>query len=529
MMNKIIKKKTSHTKQKEGENTMAHVTSEIRASQWSVKAENIIKNSTIEELKNFILTNGEVEEDPDENSFVHVGKENLWGKTYMLNEEGFHHDEFFITDEGRIFFLISLNHQVEIIDEPEVQDTFSIWEGHMGDFEKKIRTVENKCRKYGCDFHYEKIGEEFKDVPTGDTDPLTNRPIMVKCRFIVVRCSGTAIINDWEFVASVEHTNKGNIFSKGLTTVEIPVRYRTAPCTCEHCKTNRIRKDTFIIRNTKTGEFKQVGKSCLQDFTNGMSASGMAWFASIKEIFKDVEERPVSGLTWYQKFYDTKEVLQFTAETIRHFGFRKSDGQGESTKDLMTRFFSFLHGDTKYWDRKYWSDTDDMIRKVGFNPDSQEAVRMTEDALNWISSQQPVNDYMHNLKTVCSLPEVHSGRFGLLVSLFPTWNRDLELQDKRRKEAESGKLSKHVGQVGDRIKVDVESVKCITSWESNFGYYPQTTYIWKITGKDGNIYTWKTTTWMNEEFPPASIKGTIKEHKVFRDVNQTELTRCKTA
>lgn len=506
---------------------MAKITSGIRASQWSVKAEELIKNSTLAELKDFILKNGEVEEDPDEEGRIHDGKENLWGKTYMITAEGFHHDEFFITNEGRIFFLISLNHQVEIIDEPK---TYAVYEGHMDALKKKITTIQNKCRKYGCDFSFKEVGEEFREVPTGESDPFTGKPIKVKCKFILVQAEGTAVINDWEFVASVEHTDAGNIFSKAMTNVEIPVRYRTAPCTCEHCNTNRIRKDTFIIRNTKTGEFKQVGKSCLMDFTHGMSASCATWFASLKNVFEEAEERPVSSWNWYQKFYDTKEVLQFTAETIRHFGFRKSCNSGDSTMGMMTRFFDLTHGNTKYWEHSFINETKNLMQKVGFDSDSQEAVKMTEDALAWINSQEASNDYLHNLKTVCSLPEVNSGKFGLLVSLFPSYNKDLELQDKLRREAEAGKQSKHVGQVGDRITVDVESIKCITSWESCFnGYTTTTTYVWKITGKDGNIFTWKTSKWMNEELPPKTIKGTVKEHKIFREVNQTELTRCKIA
>ena len=504
---------------------MSRITSEIRASQWSVKTEELIKNSTLAELKDFILNNSEVEEDPDEEGRIHDGKENLWGKTYMITAEGFHHDEFFITNEGRIFFLISLNHQVEIIDEPK---TYAVYEGHMDALKKKITTIQNKCRKFGCDFSFKEVGEEFREVPSTEKDPLTGKPIKVKCKFILIQAEGTAVINDWEFVASVEHTEAGNLFSKAMTTVEIPVRYRTAPCTCEHCKTNRIRKDTFIIRNSKTGEFKQVGKSCLKDFTGGMSASTATWFASLKDVFEEAEDKPVSGWSWYQRYYDTKEVLQFTAETIRHFGFRKSENHGDSTKDLMERFFDLTHGNTRCWEQSFIDETRDLMTKVGFDPDSQEAVKMTEDALAWINSQEASNDYMHNLKTVCSLHEVNNGRFGLLVSLFPTFNRDLELQDKRRREAEAGKQSKHVGQVGDRITVEVESVKCITSWESCFnGYTTTTTYVWKITGKDGNIFTWKTSKWMNEELPPKTIKGTVKEHKVFRDVNQTELTRCK--
>ena len=101
-------------------------------------------------------------------------------------------------------------------------------------------------------------------------------------------------------------------------------------------------------------------------------------------------------------------------------------------------------------------------------------------------------------------------------------------QAKRKQEAEQGQLSNHVGQVGDRITIEVDSVKCITSWKSCFnGYSNTTTYVWKITDKEGNVFTWKTSTWLNEEVPPKTIKGTVKEHKVFREVKQTEITRCK--
>lgn len=221
---------------------------------------------------------------------------------------------------------------------------FSIYEGFLPALEKKIKTIQNKCKKYGCSFIYEKIGEEFKEVPTGERDPFTNKMIYVSCRFIKIHVEGTAIINDWEFVASVEHTEAGNIYSKAMNDLEIPVRYRNAPCTCEHCNTKRIRKNSFIIHNTKTGEFKQVGNTCLKDFTHGMSASGMAWFASLKDIFKTEEDQTPdwSGMGWWQKFYPVQEVLQYTAETIRHLGYSKQE-----TKVHMQNFFDYLHGNLK--------------------------------------------------------------------------------------------------------------------------------------------------------------------------------------
>lgn len=419
--------------------------------------------------------------------------------------------------------------EIEWILENGYVEVYSVYEGHMDDLKKKITTIQNKCRKLGCDFSFKEVGEEYREVPSGETDPFTGKPIMIKCKFILIHAEGTAVINGWEFVASVEHTTAGNIFSKAMNDVQIPIRYRNSSCFCEHCMTNRSRKDTFIVRNTKSGEFKQVGKSCLKDFTNGMSASTATWFASIKNVFEEAEEKPVgSGLAWYRKYYDTKEVLQFTAETIRHFGYSKTENGGKSTKERMEEFFNFTHGNTRWWTEEDKEETKNLMTAVGFNAESPEAVKMTEDALAWIREQEASNDYMHNLKVATSLKMTQSRRFGLLVSLFPTWNREVEFQAQRKAEAESGKLSKHVGNIGDRIEIQVQSIKCITSWESCYnGYSNTTTYVWKITDVDGNIFTWKTQKCFNEALPPVKIKGTVKEHKEFRGILQTEVTRCK--
>ena len=471
----------------------------------------------------------------------HDGHESIWTKKIMIRngEKKVLQDRFYIdashrpevTDEHS--YLIDFLHKIEETRKQNLDEdddttitfhdpqTFAVYSGFMPALRKKIQTIQNKCKKFGCDFHYEEVGEEFREVPTGEVNPVTNEPVKVMCKFILIHAEGTAVVNDWEFVASVEHTEAGNIYSKALTDVEIPVRYRTSDsCTCEHCNTKRIRKNTCIIRNTKTGEFKQVGKSCLKDFTFGMSASTAAWCASLKQIFEEAEVHEPSGFHWYEKHYEPKEILQYAAETIRHFGYSK-----EKTKELTIRIFDYLHGNTKFWNKDMVAETANLISSVGFNADSPEAVQKASDAIGWIKVQNPTTDYLHNLKTVCALSYVNSGKFGLLISLFPAWDRDLEYQAKKKAEAEAGKASEHVGKIGERITVAVQSVKCITSWESEYGY----TYVWKITGTDGNIYTWKTQKTMNEDLPPKTVKGTVKEHKVYREVKQTELTRCKIA
>lgn len=359
----------------------------------------------------------------------------------------------------------------------------------------------------------------MKEVYTGEDNPITGEPINVMCKFIKVYAKGTARINDWEFVASVEHTSAGNIFSKAMTDLQIPARYRTAPCTCEHCMTNRIRKDTFIIHNTKTNEFKQIGKSCLKDYTNGMSASGAVWFASIKDIFKKEEDRPVSFGGFGMKYFDTVTVLDFCAEVIRKFGYTKGSETQMSTKGQMMECWDFLHGNTRFWNPSDRDRVRDNLIRIKFDPKSEEAHQMTSDALEWIRNQEATNDYLWNLKTVCSLECVTSARFGLLLSLFPTYNRDLEKQDQLKKE----RVSKPLGLIGDRITVKVEGVRCLATWDTQFG----SASLYKIIDVDGNILTWKTSVYIDPDRLPETITGTVKDHDEYKGVQQTVLTRCK--
>lgn len=403
-------------------------------------------------------------------------------------------------------------------------EQYSIYEGHMTDLMKKVNRIKNKCMKYGCDFHFAEVGEEFKEVKDLEGEIHT-------CRFVLVEVEGTALINDWLFVASVEHTEKGNIFGKAMTEVEIPERYRNSQSVCEHCNSKRTRSATFIVMNTVTGEFKQVGKSCLMDFTNGLSATTATWFASLKNVFEEAEEMPVSG-GYSERYFDTTEVLSYAAETIRKFGYAKSE-DSNSTKERTMDFLMVNKGMTRWMPEDEINRIKRDMKKVNFNPDSVEAKEMVDSTLEWISNQEAHNDYMHNLKTVCSLNYNPWNRIGMLVSLFPTFNRELEIQA-RKAEAEAkakkeAQVSNHVGSVGARIQINVQSVKCLTSWENTFGYYPTTTYLYKIVDQEGNVFTWKTSNFIDEENLPKTIKGTVKEHSEFRGVKQTVLTRCKVA
>lgn len=396
---------------------------------------------------------------------------------------------------------------------------YAILEDNLSRLEAKLTRISNKCKKYGCSFIYEKLGEQYKT--------LTNEHgFEYQAKFIIVRVEGTAVVNNWEFVASLEHTEKGNIINR-ISNIEVPERFYTSSPVCEHCKSNRFRKNTFIVHNTETGEFKQVGKSCLLDFTNGLSAEMAATYVSLFDTVI-AGEAPVEGSS-YQYYLNTVEYLQFVAETISKFGYVRRNDHGTFTADRAFEYYVVAHGG--YTSPNYIEYRNRLIsemEKVKFNPERPEIILLVKSAMNWILGQDESNNYIHNLKTACSLEYITSKNFGVLASLFPTYNRELEYQaekaaeeERRRKEIERNANSIFVGSIKERITVQVESIKCVTSFETEYGFMR----IYKIVDISGNVFVWKTGNLLDEN--SKEIVGTVKAHNEFRGIKQTELTRCR--
>lgn len=382
---------------------------------------------------------------------------------------------------------------------------FKIFEGNMERLTKKMIRIQNKCQKYGCDFHFKKVGEEFKTLTDENGGKYT-------VRLVVVDVEGLAVINGWRFIASVEHTDKGNIINKVVDDVEVPKRYYNGSLVCEHCGNKRI-KYAFIVMNVETGEFKEVGKSCLADFTHGLSAEAAAYYISLyDELIKG--DTPIIGCN-VEKYIQKVDFLLYAAECVRHFGYEIDGG----TRD---RAMSYLRCDYGWIaNSKYRDELIDEMHRVGFDKFNEKTVEMVKNALAWISEQKETNNYMHNLITVCSLDYITFKNTGILASLFPTYTKNLEFEARKKAEAERAKVSEYVGEVGQRITIEVADWRCVTSWYTQFG----TVGIYKITDKNNNVFVWKTSNSLSEN--TKKITGTIKEHKEYNGEKQTELTRCR--
>ena len=93
-------------------------------------------------------------------------------------------------------------------------------------------------------------------------------------RYIDLEVEGVVPVeNGWSFVATIVHTEEGNII-RNVPGYIVPVEFRDRPTWCDHCKCNRVRRDTYIVRH-EDGRVMQVGSSCLADFIGTSNRNGL--------------------------------------------------------------------------------------------------------------------------------------------------------------------------------------------------------------------------------------------------------------
>lgn len=386
---------------------------------------------------------------------------------------------------------------------------YSIFEDNMPRLERKLVTIKKKCKKYGLPFEYNIVGDEFKAHCYIDNAGEAHKETL---RYVIVEVSGTAIVNDWKFVAAIEHTSNGNIIKCVDSTVEVPAKYYNSKGYCEHCGTKRNRHFTSLVMNVKTGEFKQIGKSCVTEYTHGMSAEYIASYIAMYDEL--IEGQRVYG-SGYERYVDIKDYLQYVVECINCWGFFKANAEYSTKQRAWNYMFP-----NEYMTKE--------MNAAGFMLSRDGNKKLVADAINWLNEQEANTAYMHDLKVIVANKYVKYGEIGILASLIPTYEKNIKIERERAAQLKSDQRSEYVGEVGNRIKIDIKDVAVLTSWDNCYGgYYQVETKVYKITDVNNNIFIWKTSSFIGEN--DKYIIGTIKEHSEYKGVKQTVLTRCKVA
>ena len=108
------------------------------------------------------------------------------------------------------------------------------------------------------------------------------------------------------------------------------------------------------------------------------------------------------------------------------------------------------------------------------------------------------------------------------ISKIPSFNQITDMMNKARIARELS-TSNYVGEVGEKIDIDVVEFACVHSYETIYGLHR----IYKFRDDKDNVYVWKTSVFVPDPKLVVRVTGTVKDHKEYNGVKETEMTRCK--
>lgn len=417
---------------------------------------------------------------------------------------------------------------MEPTEKPETpENQFTIPVPHWGEFQDKINKLNKRAAKLGCEpIRIEHLGEHQVEMRRYWKVEGQERSRRYKVPAKVILLHGTAPrLEGFKFIARIEyladrvttlfHTVPG-------TETKIDERFRTLGAgTCEHCKTQRFRKDCFVVEDA-AGVQTQVGRQCLADFTGINDPQRLAakatWLASFEDLRGDGERMWTAHMATQ---IDTLWALQLTSAAIGRYGWVPKSASSETQSSTAGHVVEHFMG----WP----TDPDEQKRmkamaELAELPIHRDRARKAWDWVRGELKEKAKSDYEINLVTLCSGELAEIKHLGIICSAIAAWQRatdqQIEYARKRQELAKSQHLDGTIGQRLRDIECTVQQVRALEAGQ----WGPKT--LVKFLTANGDLLTWFASGDKDFEVgEKLKITGTVKQFKEFRGVKETQLSR----
>lgn len=318
----------------------------------------------------------------------------------------------------------------------------------------------------------------------------------------------------WTFVASVSFEEGGTLVNT-VPGQDLTDWVRPEEHLCEHCNTKRYRLKSYVLRNDETGEYMQIGSSCIVLF---LGVKPALWAVDME--FPEFDNE--SG-GYVQMSYDRNVWLAITlAVTDRGARFvsraRSGEANGPASSDEVMDVYRpnliLMGKDPAFaaWVSEMRAESERILAE------EPELIEALIEAGRGVGSE---SDYGMNLQVALSSEHVSGRALGILTSVVGVYRREME------KEAEKNTVDQVAGFIGETkerlkgLEVTVTGVKYIE------GAYGTTTLV-SFKAASGHVVKWFASGY--KEFVIGSelvIDGTVKAHEVYNGQDQTMITRVK--
>ncbi len=280
----------------------------------------------------------------------------------------------------------------------DLRTLFEIPAENMAKFEAQIAKLSKKSVKLlGVEITPFTFSHEEREL----SDGRTHRVYSVMLTAEVPKLEG------WTFMARLDHSNDTGTIVRMVPNVgQLPEQYRSASSTtCDHCGHKRYRRDTFVVRHDETGEFKQVGSTCLKDFFghDPMKIAKLAELLGYAYECGRGGEHFIQGVNDY-RWIAVEEFAIASARAVLRHGWVSAKAAYEDDRLTATK-------------SRAWAFYGDDFRVDPFT-DAERA--LAEEALTWaqsLRSKAELSDYEHNITVIADATMMEPRSAGLCASI----------------------------------------------------------------------------------------------------------------
>ena len=305
----------------------------------------------------------------------------------------------------------------------------------------------------------------------------------------------------YSVIAKIEHLEGGNVVSTYES--EGRAEWSELKPRCQHCGGKHGQKITFIVRHVNGTEL-QVGRTCLKDYC-GIDPKHIAALKELHDLIlgEDEEHHDYSKSPAIHA-YTVAEVLANAIKVNKEQGYIKSSEIG-SNSEMIGKLVM-----------KNYKPTEAEIK----------AGEELAEAISKIDRDDARAALLDNVQSIIRSKYCKGTHFGYMAYAPLAYKRYCEkLAEQKQREAKKEQersSSEHIGQIGQRMVIEVAEMSLLTSWETQYGY----TYLYRFTDKAGNVFVWFASKCIENT---TRIKATVKDHTERDGIKQTVITRCTAA
>ncbi len=379
---------------------------------------------------------------------------------------------------------------------------FNIPSANMFKLEKKIKALNKKALKAGTgEIKITTISKTIDKNDDGTVDVV----------FQIALEGETPKINGWAFIARLDHntdpTGESNLIYV-MPSATLPVQFRTAAANCDHCGWDRRRRDTYILQNEKTSEYKQVGRTCIRDFI-GVDPARIAEqaerYVKVMGLLDEAREEGWGGMNDHRDIF-LPSYLAWVSQSIRLYGWISGREAYEEFDKVSTASQA----------------VGDMFSTYRPELPTDEDKELAEAAIAHVLTLETKNDFIFNINAIAKQNYLDWKATGLAAAIMFVYNRHLEEEAKREAAADLSK-SEHVGALKERLEFDVRIIG--KRWVE--GYYGSSALIRMLDANDNLFVTFASGNFGDDVNigDAITIRGTVKKHDEYKGVKQTIINR----